>query len=104
MKTQTDIDHGKYSIVHYDGRDLCLLRNGEFWLSSQTSPTFPAKMLLAASAEIETLRADKSGLCTATDAILADKAKLTEYLGKELANVITLKAEILMLREILKRG
>jgi hypothetical protein len=75
MRTETHIDNGKYTIVHDNGADLQILRNGEQWMGASFQ-LLPVKMLVAVAAEIDKLR--------------ADKAKLHEALGKELASTISL--------------
>ena len=97
MKTKTDIDNGKYTIVHDNGTCLQVLRYGEPWATELTGHKFT----LSVAQEVDTLRADKVNLCAAVDKLLADHAKvaaekqnLCALLGKELANVIFLGAEV----------
>lgn len=54
MKTEIKIADGKYTIVHQNGVNLHILRNGEPWAAEWT--VSHPNVLLAAAGEIEQLR------------------------------------------------
>lgn len=107
MKTETQIDGGKYTIVHDNGINIHILRYGERWADDEDG--FPPKVVLACAAEIDTLRADREKLLVHVGKDLAKSimqdaeiADLKKEKGECLAQVRELTAQVLELRQILK--
>ena len=59
MKTETQVAGGKYSIIHDNGADLHVLRNGEPWMATHRDIPAP-KLILCCAQEIDALRAAKT--------------------------------------------
>ena len=87
MQSKTDIDNGKYTIVHDNGTGLHVLRNGEPWIRYGENQLL--KLLLACSAEIDQLRADRELTAKLLEAALDDTKKLRED-NKSLQALVTI--------------
>lgn len=78
--SRTDLEGGKYTIVHEDGANLRVLRHGDDWIGP--GEVVGGKMLIAVAAELDDLRA-KLALPDAEPVATSSEARACEILSLE---------------------